>query len=156
MRLKTTSLGRLADHFWMNGSRRAQCGQPYQKNSITSILPPPSVGCGGLRRENSACWAEAPPATKARDASAEAKKMRIEVMGGFLFFGVFGGADDRRSDAVLGQRRLDSVRVVHALVRAQAHPVEGALVVHGRRAHGGLQPGQRDLRLQVVRIGLGS
>src|SRR6478752_4810133 len=108
----------------MNGSRRAQCGQPYQKNSMTSILPPPSVGCGGFMRPKSGCWAEAPAAAKPTAAMAVARSWRSVIMGGFLFLGVFGGADDGCDDAIVGQCRLDSVGVIHALVRPEPPTVQ--------------------------------
>jgi len=44
-----------------------------------------------------------------------------------LFSG-FVGADDGSADAVLGQRRLDAVRVVQALVRAQPDAVQRPLL----------------------------
>ena len=43
-RLKTTSAGSFFDQASSRGSNALQCGQLYQKNSMTSILPGGATG----------------------------------------------------------------------------------------------------------------
>ena len=45
-RRKLTSAGSVLVQLSSAGSNELQCGQPYQKNSITSILPPGGTGKG--------------------------------------------------------------------------------------------------------------
>src|SRR6266702_6215033 len=80
-RLKTTSFGALFSHAFTAGSRAAQWGQPYQKNSITSIFPPPSVGWGGLRSEYGAgaCDHALPAAANANRATKRETALRKDM-----------------------------------------------------------------------------
>ena len=50
MRRNATSAGRVFCQASSVGSNALQCGQPYQKNSITSILPLAGTGTGWPRR----------------------------------------------------------------------------------------------------------
>src|SRR6266568_553467 len=74
-RWKATSAGSFFDQASTVGSKALQCGQAYEKNSSTSILPGASNGTGGSTFANCVPSVGAPVCADAASGRAAAPKL---------------------------------------------------------------------------------
>src|SRR6185312_1504715 len=170
-RRKCTSAGALASQASSSGSNAKQCGHAYQKNSMTSILPPGGTATGLASVWKSRPSTGAPPCARARpgrpapaSASAPAtpatfrEKRRRSIASGRLAQLRDQRVGRHQAFLLAALRRrggeaavdADHRHAVHAVVVAQA------LGLRQPRAHAEAFPGALDLGdVQAVLLGEG-